>query len=132
MGEFAYASFDYLKDGVLKEIPRGGFGIFINSWSLCEFFNIEYTFDSSVLERVNKVRGSNYKSSGEAHVASTLDQQYPEFLVRYSTRYVAVGTLLPRLSTLDVWSWEGAFGTRHELDREINNARTQLLEEIRL
>ena len=28
MGEFAYASFRYLKDNVLKEMPRGGFGLF--------------------------------------------------------------------------------------------------------
>ena len=35
MGEFSYASFGYLKDGVLKEMPRGGFGLFMDAWYLC-------------------------------------------------------------------------------------------------
>ena len=66
MGEFAYASFRYLKDNVLKEMPRGGFGLFVNAWSLCEFCNMEYTYESSFLERGNKVRGVGIKSSWES------------------------------------------------------------------
>ena len=64
MGEFAYASFDYLKDGVLKEIPRGGFGLFVDAWSLCTFCNMYYTSESSLIERGNTVRGVGFKSSG--------------------------------------------------------------------
>ena len=43
MGEFAYASFGDLKDDVLKEIPQGGFGLFVDAWYLCAFCNMEYT-----------------------------------------------------------------------------------------
>ena len=45
---------------------------------------------------------------------------------------MAVGTLLPGLSTLEKWSRVGTFGTRHELDRYLKNDRTQLQTEIRL
>ena len=81
MGEFVYTSFGDLKDAVLKEMPQGGFGIFVNTWSLCKFSNMDYTSDSSFLERGKKTRGVNFKSSGEAHVSSTIDQRYPVFLV---------------------------------------------------
>ena len=40
MGELAYTSFRDLKDDVLKEMPREGFGIFVDAWYLCEFFNM--------------------------------------------------------------------------------------------
>ena len=97
MVEFAYAYFGDLKDDVLKEIPQGGFGIFVNAWSLCAFFNMDYTSEFSFLERGKKVRGVHFKSSGEASVASTFDHKYPTFLVGHSNRDMAVGTLLPKL-----------------------------------
>ena len=73
MGEFAYTSFGDLKYDALKEIPWIFFGIFVYDWTLCEFFNMDYISESSLLERVNKIRGSNFKSSGEARVESTFE-----------------------------------------------------------
>ena len=130
MGEFSYASFGYLKDGVLKEMPRGGFVLFMDAWYLCALCSMYYTSESSFLERGKKVRGMNFKSSGESRVARNFYQRYPAFLVGHSTRDVVVGTLLPGLSTLDKWSQAGTFGTRHELDIELKNATTQLPAEI--
>ena len=97
MEELAYASFRDFKYDVLKEIPQGGLGIFLYAWSLCAFFNMEYTSESSFLEKGKKVIGANFKSSGEARVASTFDQKCPDFLGGNSTRDVAVCTLLPVL-----------------------------------
>ena len=88
MGEFSYAYFGYLKDDLLKEMRWGGFGLFVDAWSLCAFSNMKYTSESSFLERGNKVIGHNFKSSGEARVASTFDQRYPAFLVGHCTRDV--------------------------------------------
>ena len=48
-GEFSYTSFGDLKDDVLKEIPRGSFGIFVDAWSICAFSNMDYTPESSFL-----------------------------------------------------------------------------------
>ena len=79
MGEFPHTYFGDLKDDVLKEIPRGVFGIFVDAYYLCAFCNM----------------------SEEYRVASTFDQRYPAFLVGHSTQYVAFRTLLPMLSTLD-------------------------------
>ena len=115
MGEFAYTSFGDLKDDVLKEIPWGGFGLFVDAWSRYAFCNMDYTADFYFLERGKKVRRANFKSSGEASVTSTFDQRYPDFLVRHSTRDVAVIKLLPGLSTLEKWSQAGTFGTSCEL-----------------
>ena len=75
-----------------------------------------------------EVIGANFKSSGEARVAKTFDQRYPEFFVGHSTQDVAAGTLLPVFSTLDKWYRSGTCVTLHELERELKNARTQLLE----
>ena len=72
----------------------------MNAWSLCAFYNMDYTSESSLLERGGNIRGGNLKSSREAHVASIFDQWYPDFLVGHSTEDVAVNTLLPGLSTL--------------------------------
>ena len=69
--------------------------IFVDAWSLCAFFNIDYTSESSFLERGKKVRGGNFKSSGESRVTSTFDQQNPAYIVGHSIRDVVVGTLLP-------------------------------------
>ena len=56
MGEFSYAYFGDLKDYILKEMPWGGFGLFVDAWSPCAFFNMDYTYESSFLERGKKVR----------------------------------------------------------------------------
>ena len=104
-----------MKDGVLKEMLRGGFGIFVDFWSICAFCNMDYTSDSSLLDMGNNSIGANSKSSGEACVAITFEKRYPDFLVGHSTLDVAVGTLLPGLYTLDKWSQAGEFGTRHEI-----------------
>ena len=101
MGEFAYAYFGYLKDGVLKEMPWRGVQLFVDSWSVYEFCNMYYTSESSFLEKLNKVIGVGFNSSGEARVSSTFDQQYPYFLVGHYTLDVAVGKLLPGFSTLE-------------------------------
>ena len=74
MGEFTYASFDDLKDEVLKEIPWGGLGVFLDAWYLCSICNMDYTSETSFLERVKKFQGANFKSCKEACVASTFDQ----------------------------------------------------------
>ena len=71
MGQFVYTSFVDFKGDVQKELPLGGLGIFVDAWSLCEIFNMDYISESSLLERVNKIRGANFKSSGEARVEST-------------------------------------------------------------
>ena len=73
MGEFAYAYFWYFKDDVLKEIPQGDFGIFVDAWSLFVFCKMEYISESSFLESGKKVRKTNFKSSGEDGVSSTFD-----------------------------------------------------------
>ena len=49
MEEFAYASFGDLKDDVPKEMHQGGFGIFVDVWSLFVFFDMDYTSESSFL-----------------------------------------------------------------------------------
>ena len=77
-------SFRYLKDDVLKEMPWGGLGVFVDAWSLCAFFKMDYTSESRFLEREKKVRGVGFKSSGEARVKSTFDQRYPAFFVVHS------------------------------------------------
>ena len=73
-----------------------------------------------------------FKSSGEALLEITFGQRYPAFLVGHSTKNVAFGTLLPRFSTLDICYWAETFGTCYELERDLNNARTKRLAEIRL
>ena len=83
--EFSYSYFGDLKDDVLKETTMGGSGIFMDACSLCEFCNMGYTSKSFFLERVNKVRGVEFKLSGEVRVASTLYQRCPAFLVGHST-----------------------------------------------
>ena len=85
MVDFAYVYYVYLKDDVLKEMPRRGFGLFVHAWSLIEFFNMEYTSESSSLERGKKIRGAKLKSSGEDHVGNNFDQHYPAFLVVHPT-----------------------------------------------
>ena len=117
MGEFDYAYFGDLKDDALKEIPWWGFGIFMYVCSLCAVCNMDYTSEYYFLEKGNKERRENFNSSGEARVESTFDQRYTAFIVGQSTRDVAVGTLLPGLSTLEKWYQEGTFGTCHELER---------------
>ena len=49
MGKFAYTYFVGFKGDVLKEMPQGGLGIFVDAWSLCEFFNMDYISESSLL-----------------------------------------------------------------------------------
>ena len=49
MEEFAYASLGYLKDDALKEMSWGGFWIFVDAWSPCEFCNVDYNSESSFL-----------------------------------------------------------------------------------
>ena len=89
----------------------------MDDWSLCSFFNMDYNSEYSLLERVKKARGANFKSSVEARVARTFYQRHPVFLMGHSTQDVAVSTLLPGFSTLDKRSRAGKFGTRHELER---------------
>ena len=119
MGDFAYESSGNLKYDVLKEIPRGGFGIFVDACSKYPFCNMDYISKSSFPESGNKVRGVVSKSWVEAHMASTFDQQYLEFIMGHSTRDMAVGTLLPKFSTLDKGYRSGMFGTCHQLLAEI-------------
>ena len=78
---------------------------------------MDYTSEYYFLEKGNKERRENFNSSGEARVARNFDQQYPAFLEVHSTQDVAVVTILPRFSTLEKWSRERTFGTRHEMDR---------------
>ena len=49
MGEFIYKYFGDLKDEFLKEMPWGGFRIFVDAWYLCAFCNIDYTSESYFL-----------------------------------------------------------------------------------
>ena len=49
MVEFFYAYFGYLKDDVMKEMPLRGFAIFVDAWSLCACFNMDYTSESYFL-----------------------------------------------------------------------------------
>ena len=78
-----------------------------------------------------KFKGVGCKTSGEFCTTSTIYQIYPAFIVGYTSHNVAVGKLLPNLSTLGKQSRDGNFGMHHELDRELNNACIQLLVEIR-
>ena len=57
MGEFSDTYFRDLKDDVLKEMHRGSFGLFVDAWSLCEYFNMDYNSESSFLESRKKVEG---------------------------------------------------------------------------
>ena len=61
MGEFAYAYFGDFKDDVMKEMPWGDFGVFVDDWYICEFFNMDYTFKLSFLEWGKKVKGVGFK-----------------------------------------------------------------------
>ena len=81
-------------------MPQGVFGVFMDAWYLCEFCNVDYTSDSSLLERLTKVIGVRFNSSGEARVAIIFYHSYQAFLVVRSTQDVAVVTLLPGFSTL--------------------------------
>ena len=110
----------------------GGVGLFMNAWSLCVFYNMDYTSESSLIKRGMRFRGENFKLSGEVRVAITFYQHQHAFLVGHSSQDVAVSTLLPGLSTLDQCYRAKTFRTRHELERELKNARTKLLAEIRL
>ena len=101
MGDFDYESSGNLKYDVLKEIPRGGFGIFVDACSKYPFCNMDYISKFSSPESGNKVRGVVSKSWVEAHMASTFDQRYPHFIVGHSTLDMDVRSLLPRFSTLD-------------------------------
>ena len=74
MGDFPYAYFCDLKDDVLKEIPWGGFGLFVDAWYQCEFCNMEYTAESYFLERGRNVIGENFKSSGKDRVEITFEK----------------------------------------------------------
>ena len=65
IGEFACAYFGYFKDDVLKEMPRGYFGLFVDAWSLCAFCKMDYSSQYSFLVREKRVRGRNFKTSGE-------------------------------------------------------------------
>ena len=100
MGEFSYTYFWYLKNEVLKDMPHRGFEIFMDACPLCEFCNIDYTSESSFLEKWKKVRSVGFNSSEESHVTSTFDQRYPAFLMGNSSWNVNVGTILPVFSTL--------------------------------
>ena len=91
---------------------------------------MEYNPKYSLLEMVKKVIWVVFESSGESRVARTFFHWYSAFIVGHSTQNMTVGTLLTRLSTLEKWSWAGKFGNRHELEREIKNASTQILTEI--
>ena len=93
---------------------------------------MEYTSEYSFFERGKKVRGVGFKTSGGAWLVITLDQGYPDFLVGRSSCNVAVGTLLPGLSTLDKWTQSGTFWTRHDMERELRNDQTKILAEIRM
>ena len=62
-------------DEFLKDMPQGGFEIFMDACPLCEFCNIDYTYDSSFLLRVKKVRGVRFKSSEEYHTTITFYQR---------------------------------------------------------
>ena len=57
----------------------------MDACSLYEFFNMEYTADSSFLERGKNIIGVCFKSSVEYHVAVIFDQHYLAFLVGNST-----------------------------------------------
>ena len=65
---------------------------------------MDYTFDSSFLGIVKKTRGVDFKTLAEARLARTLGQQYSAFLVGHNSCDVAVGGLIPGMSTLDKWS----------------------------
>ena len=65
MGEFSYASFGDVKDDVLKEMPRGGFGLFVDAWSLCEFCNMDYTSEYYFLKKER--RSENQTSSHQGN-----------------------------------------------------------------
>ena len=61
MGEFAYTYFGYLKNDDLKKIPGRGFELFVDAKYLYAFCNMDYTSESSLLERGKKVREANFK-----------------------------------------------------------------------
>ena len=63
-------------------------------------------------------------------MAIKFDQRCPAFIVGYYTQDVAIRKLLPVISTLEKWSCSGKFGTWHELEMDLKNARTQFLVEI--
>ena len=63
------------------------------------------------------------KSSREASMESTFDQQHPDLIMVHSTKDVAVGTVLIVLSTLDKWYRSGMFINRHKLKMVLKNAR---------
>ena len=61
---------------------------------------MDYTYNSSLLERGNNVGEVGYKTSIESIIASTFNQSYHTFLVGHAIHDVDVGKLLPSLSTV--------------------------------
>ena len=94
-----------MKDDVLKEMHQGGSGLFVDACYLCEFFNVDYTSDSFLLERVNDFRGVGFKLSGEFCVACTFYQRCQAFIVGHSTQDVVVGALLPMSRSRSRWDF---------------------------
>ena len=88
---------------------------------------MNFTYEYSFLERGNKFIGVGYKTGGETCVEITFDQCYPAFLVRYSSRDVAISTLLSIFFTLKEWSRARTFGSQNEIDKKLLNFHTQLL-----
>ena len=61
MVEFAHKYVGGLKDEVLEEMTRGGFGIFVGAWYIHTFCNIEYTSKSYLVEMVKKLMGVGFR-----------------------------------------------------------------------
>ena len=83
--------------------------IFVGDWSLRALFNMDYTYESSFLNRRKNAGGLGYRTPREARVENTFEQRYPAFLVGHTRCNISVGILLPGLSTLDKWYALGLF-----------------------
>ena len=93
---------------------------------------METNLYSYLLESGKKYIAVVYNTTGETHITRTLERCYPTFLVGHSRHDVDFETLLPGLSTLEIFYRSGTFWTHHELERDIRNVLIQMLEETRL
>lgn len=129
--EATFECFEDLKGEVAKNLADGSFGKFVDAWLLTAFCNLSFVSEAEYLIRGKNVLGNGFTNSSDAQNAGTFEQRYSQFLVGAQKEF-RLGTLLPGFTTLDRWSKDGAYGSRHELERELKNARRQLSEEIRM
>lgn len=129
--ELSFSCYEDLKAKIADKCLAVPFGLFVDCWMLMSYCNLSCVSGKDFLDQGQKVPGNRYSSSLDAWAASTFNQRYPYWLVGAQKEFW-LGTLLPEFLVMDQWLKNGAYGSRHEIGRELKNAKKQLAEEIRL